>query len=94
MTGKIKVIVLDASATTLAALKSGAVYAAVAQRPWVMAQEAMKAVVQYAEAHPGTTGSVQPGSPYDNPVPVTLVTKQNVNSLTVQTGLYVSSCPK
>ncbi len=93
-TEKVKVIVIDASPTTLDGLRSGAVYAAIAQRPWVMGQEALKSVVEYVKAHRGSTAPVTPGKPYLNPVPLTLVTKQNVDKLTVQTGLYVSSCPK
>jgi ribose transport system substrate-binding protein len=89
---KVKVIVIDASPATQNNIRNGSVFAAVAQRPWVMGTKAVDAVVEYARAH-RDHAAVQPGTPYLNPVPLTLVTKSNVDSLTLETGKYVSSCP-
>jgi ABC-type sugar transport system substrate-binding protein len=81
--GSVKVATFDAEPQQIAALKSNTIQLAIAQSPYLEGQDGVK---QAVAALPGQSVTANIGTP------LVAITKQNVDSASVQKNIYSSSC--
>jgi ABC-type sugar transport system substrate-binding protein len=80
---KVKVATFDAEPQQIAALKSNTIQLAIAQSPYLEGQDGVEQAVNALSGKPVTANIG---------TPLVAITRQNVNSASVQKNIYVSSC--
>lgn len=87
--GKVTLVAFDAIPTEVAALKDGVITDLIAQSPFQIGRDSIKALVDYLKAHPGAGAVVNAGS---ETVPNQLLTKATVDSPANADYIYKASC--
>jgi ABC-type sugar transport system substrate-binding protein len=82
-TGKVKVATFDADPQQMQALKQNVIQLAVAQSPYLEGQDGVQQAVNALEGKPVTANIG---------TPLVAITRQNMNSVSVQSDVYKSSC--
>jgi ribose transport system substrate-binding protein len=89
--GQIKIYTYDATPEIVQDLQTGTIRAALAQSPYEMGVDAVKAIVEYARDHKDNQ-PVSSDSSASLTMPLKILTKANVNSASSKPFEYQSSC--
>jgi ribose transport system substrate-binding protein len=87
--GKVTLVAFDAIPTEVAALKEGVVTDLIAQSPFQIGRDSVKAIVDYLKAHPDGGAVTNAGT---QTIPNQLLTKANVDSPANADYIYKASC--
>lgn len=87
--GKVTLVAFDAIPTEVAALKDGVITDLIAQSPFQIGRDSIKALVDYLKAHPDGGAVANAGS---ETVPNQLLTKATVDSPANADYIYKASC--
>jgi hypothetical protein len=90
-TGQIKIYTYDATPEIVQDLQTGTIRAALAQSPYQMGVDAVKAIIAYARDHKSNQ-PVSPDSSASVTMPLKILTKANVNSASSKPFEYQSAC--
>jgi ribose transport system substrate-binding protein len=90
-TGQIKIYTYDATPEIVQDLQTGTIRAALAQSPYQMGADAVKAIVSYAKDHNGDQ-PISPDQGASITIPVKILTKANVNAASSKPFEYQSTC--
>ena len=90
-TGKIKIYTYDATPEIVQGLQTGAIRAALAQSPYQMGQDAVKAILAYSKSHKSGT-PVTPAMDQIKAIPLKILTKGNVADASSKAFEYTTTC--
>ena len=89
--GKVKIWAYDAVPAEVDALKSGVITVLAAKPAKGMGEKLVNELVDAVKANPGKK-AVKPLSPSLDPLPLTIITKDNIDSPEAQAAMYKSTC--
>lgn len=90
-TGEVKIWAYDAVPAEVEALRDGVITVLAAKPAQAMGQAAVQTLVEAVEANPDNA-AVEPLSPSLEPLPLTIITQENIDSPEAQAAMYKESC--